>query len=360
MGMWDVYRRRRELEALKEQAAELGQGMLRKLDRSPLAKEVAGNAAGTVGQVLGAGRGVVHDVEGLRDGVVLAANLVNSRSPQHDAAVRAVAGTVKGAVNYARSRGEAPGLLVDDARQLGTHLNHELNPEATPEAASLKDEMRRRLDIGMNQGEAAYNVATVVLPVAGELKSAAELGRFAKAGPAKYIKMGASPQLADYLATPYDGIGHHSIIPRRAKSVAEIPVVKKAAKALNVEDASNRVLGNIPIPKSVLDSPFNVVNPQVERGQMYRRHVGLDKYYGGGNVKAEFGGGGWSGRRDLGWTKYNQAERLLYGTPGATKGVLIGAPTMLEGLGEFTPEQEQVDQTPIVPPPQRRRARSKE
>jgi len=359
MGMWDVYRRRRELEALKDQAAQLGQGMLRRLDSSPLARAVAGKAAESVGQVLGAGRGVVHDAEGLRDGAVLAANLVNSRSSQHDAAVRGVTGAMKGAVDYVKSRGEAPRRLLDDARQLGTHLNQDLNPQATPEAASIEEEMRRRLHIGMNQGEAAYNVATVVLPVAGELKSAAELGRFAKAGPAKYIKMGASPELADYLATPYDGLGHHSTIPRRAKSVAQIPVVKKIAKALKAEDASQRVLGNIPIPKSVLDSPFNVVKPQVERGQFYRRHVGLDKYYGGGKVPAEFGGGGWSGARDLGWTKYNQAERLLYGTPGATKGVLFGGPAVLEGLGEFTPEQEQLDQPQVASSPQSRKARAK-
>ena len=357
MGMWDVYRRRRELEALKDQAAQLGQGMLRRLDSSPLAKTVAGKAAESVGQVLGAGRGVVHDAEGLRDGAVLAANLANSRSSQHDAAVRGVTGAMKGAVDYVKSRGEAPRRLLDDARQLGTHLNQDLNPKATPEAASLEDEMRRRLDIGMKQGEAVYNVATVVLPVAGELKSAAELGRFAKAGPAKYIKMGASPELANYLATPYDGVGHHSIIPQRAKSVAQIPVVKKVAKALKVEDASKRVLENIPIPKSVIDSPFNVVKPQVERGQFYQRHVGLDKYYGGGNVSGEFGGGGWSGGRDLGWTKYNQAERLLYGTPGATKGVLVGGPAVLEGLGEFSPDREQVDDQPqVVSSPQRRRA----
>lgn len=357
--MWDVYRRRRELDALKDHAAQLGLGVLRRLDNSPFAKTVGGNAAESAGQVLGAARGVVHDVEGLGDGVVLAANLANSGSSQHDAAVRAVTGAVKDAVDYARTRAEAPSRLFNDSRQLGGRLNRDLNPQAAPAAATFGDEMRRRLNIGMNQGEAAYNVATIALPVAGELKGAIELGRFAKPGPAKYIAMGASPKLAEYLATPYDGMGHHSIIPRRAKSVAEIPAVKKAAKALKAEDVSQRVLGSIPIPKSVLDSPFNVVKPKVERGQMYRRHVGLDKYYGGGNVKAEFGGGGWSGRRDLGWAKYNQVERLLYGTPGATKGVLIGMPAVLEGLGGFTPEEQEIDEISVASPSRGRTAGSK-
>lgn len=71
--MWDVYRRRRELDALKDHAAQLGLGVLRRLDNSPFAKTVGGNAAESAGQVLGAARGVVHDVEGLGDGVVLAA-----------------------------------------------------------------------------------------------------------------------------------------------------------------------------------------------------------------------------------------------------------------------------------------------
>src|SRR6202008_1302680 len=111
------------------------------------------------------------------------------------------------------------------------------------------------------------------------------------------------------------------------------PIVNKTAKLLKVEDPVNKVLGAIPISKSLLDSSLNVVMPNVERGQMYRRHFGLDDYYYGGKVQADFGGGGWSGRR-LGWTKYTPAERLWYGTPGATKGVLLGGPAILEGLGQ--------------------------
>lgn len=348
MGMWDVYRRtRRQLETLNDQAVDVGRRTLRGLEASPVAKTVAGTVPGSVGQIWGAGRGVVHDAQAIGDGAALAVDLANPWSPRHDAAFGAVESGVKGAADYVNSLKAKPELLLDDARSYREHLNKDLNPDATPMADSFGDEMRRRLNIGMNQGEAAYNVATAVLPVAGELKSAAELGRFAEAGPAKYIKKGASPELADYLAKPYQGMGHHSIIPRRAKSVAEIPVVNKTAKLLNVEDAVDKVLGDIPIPKTVLDSRFNVVKPKVERGQMYRRHFGLDDYYYGGKTPAEFGGGGWSGR-GLGWTKYGPAERLWYGTPAATKGVLVGGPVVLEGLGQFTPDDEQAVQTPAA------------
>lgn len=216
-------------------------------------------------------------------------------------------------------------------------------------AGSFWDEMGRRFDVGMNQGEAGYHVATAVLPAVGELKGAVEFGRLAKAGPAKYVAMGAPPELADYLAQPYAGMGHHSMIPRRAQSVAQVPIVNKTAKLLKVEGPVNKALGGVPIPKGALDNPFNVVSSQMERGQMYRKHFGLDDYYYGGKVPADFGGGGWSGRR-LGWRKYNPAERLWYGTPDATKAVLLGGPAILEGLGGFTPEKEQAPQTPAANP----------
>lgn len=350
MGMWNAYRRR-QFEVLARRA-------LRGLDESSTAKKIAGTIPGSVGQIVGAGRGIVHDAEAIRDGAVLAANLVNLWSPRHQAAVQSVASSVQHAKNYVKTRAENRDLLLDDARTYGKRLNEDLNPQATPMARSFEDEMRRRLNIGMNQGEAVYNVATAVLPVAAELKSTVDLGRFAEAGAAKYLKMGASPELAEYLASPYEGMGHHSIIPRRAKSVAEIPIVNKTAKLLKVGDAANKVLGDLPIPKSLLDSPFNVVKPQMERGQMYRRHVGLDKHYYGGKAGAEFGGVRWSSK-DLGWTKYDPATQLWYGTPGTTKGVLLGGPAILEGLGQFTPEDELAVEPPAASPPRPRRAGAK-
>jgi|GEM_PF-1962479 len=357
MGMWNEYRARlrRELETLNDQASGLSKRVSRGLDASPSAKKIVGAIPGVVGMVLGAGRGVVHEAEGIGDGAALGVDFVNRGSPRHAAAVQSVERGVKGIADYASSRTAEPALLLDDGRRYGEQLNRDLNPAATPIEGSFGDEMRRRLNIGMNQGEAAMNVATAILPVAGELKGAAELGRFAEAGSAKYLKMGASPELADYFATLDDGVGHHSIFPQRATNVAQIPIVKRAAERLKAEDVVNNTLGRISISKKILDSPFNVVKPRVERGLWYRRHYGLDRYYGGGNVKGEFGGGRWRGK-DLGWTKYGAAKRLWYGTPALTKGVLLSGIATLEGLGQFAPDPEP-DPTSAAPPRRPRTAK---
>jgi hypothetical protein len=83
----------------------------------------------------------------------------------------------------------------------------------------------------------------------------------------------------------------------------------------------------------------------MERGQFYRQHFGLDDFYHGGRIGADFGGGGWSGQK-LGWTKYNPAERIWYGMPDATKTVVVGGPTALQTLAEFGAEQPDPGQMP--------------
>ena len=117
----------------------------------------------------------------------------------------AVANTAHGVADYARSRYSSPELLWGDVRRTGAQWNRDLNPHATPVAGTISNEMRRRFNIGMNQGEALYNVATVALPVAGEVKGAVDLGRFAEAGPAKYPRMGATPERAAYPYSASEG-----------------------------------------------------------------------------------------------------------------------------------------------------------
>jgi hypothetical protein len=344
MGMWSEYgaRLRRELEALNDQATDFSRRAMRRLDESPDAKAIAGTVPGSVGQVLGVGRGVVHEAQAIGSGVVLAVNLANDKSPGHTAAVRSVATGAQEAADYVRSRAVNPFLLYDDVRRYGAHLNKDLDPDATPVAANFRDEMERRLNIGLNQGEAAYNVATVVLPGAAELKGAAELGRFAKAGPAKYVAMGATPEKAAYLAErEFNTMGHHSIAPRRAKMLRQIPAVQAAAQRLGVPQLPQKLLGDTLVPKIFVDSPFNVVKPGgVERGQFYRQHYGLDDRYYGGPVSDEFGGGGWSGRK-LGWRRYGPVERLVYGTPAATKAVVLGPPAVFDALGRAVPNDNE-------------------
>ena len=339
-----VARRRRELEAERRKAEsdDLIRRGLRGLDDSPAAKSVAGGIVGDIGAVAGLGRGVVHDGQAIANGASLAWNLVNRQAAGHEAAMRAVADTAQGVVDYARSRRSNVDLLWADVRRTGARWNRDLNADATPVAGTLSDEMKRRFNIGMNQGEALYNVGTVALPVAGELKSAVDLGRLAKAGPAKYLRMGGTPEQAAYLAErDFTTMGHHSIAPRRAKLVSQIPAVQSVAQRLGVPNLPERVLGDATVPRVFVDSPFNVVKPRgVERGQLYRRHYGLDDKYHGGPVSAEHGGGGWSGRK-LGWTRYGPVERLWYGTPGATKAAVLGPPAVLDAIGRAVPIKQQ-------------------
>jgi hypothetical protein len=336
-------RRRRELEAerRKAESEDLISRGFRGLDDSRLAKAVAGEVAAGAGRYVGVGRGVLHDGEAIANGAALTWNLMNPLAAGHQAAVGAVLDAAHGVADYARSRTSHWELVRDDIRRTGAQWNKDLNPYASPVAGSFTDEMRRRFGVGMNQGEAAYNVATAVLPAAGELNGMAELGRFAEAGPLKYIKMGATPEKAAYLAErDFTTMGHHSIAPRRAKMVRQIPAVQNVAQRLGVPQLPQQLFGDLPVPKVVVESPFNVVKPRgVERGQLYRRHYGLDDRYYGGPVSAEYGGGGWSGRK-LGWTRYGPVERFWYGTPSATKAVVLGPTAAFDALGRSVPDDE--------------------
>lgn len=302
------YVRQRQLEYEAERRAREAEEWARaKLGR--LGSDLAGNAAGAAGIVAGVGRGIYNDAKAVKDGAVYVYDLASFGSPRQAAAVAAGRQALADGAGYVATRSADPSLLKQDVQRLGIQMNQDLNPEATPVAPTLRAEMARRLNIGMNQGEAAYNVASLVLPLAGEVKGAVQLGRFAKPGPAKYIARGASPQLAEYFAQPYQGMGAH-LAPRRT-----------------------RLPGGAPVPKLLMDSPFNVLKPKgIERGAMFERHFKTDGKYYGGPVPAQFGGGGWSGRR-LGWERYNPVERIWHGTPGATKAVVVGGPAALGAVG---------------------------
>jgi hypothetical protein len=257
------------------------------------------------------------------------------------AAIHQVHRAADDGVQYVRSRAARPDLLKRDAARAGGQWNKDLNPAATPVADTFAGELARRFGIGMNQGQALYDVGTIVLPVAGEVKGAAELGRFAKAGSLKYIRMSATPEQAAYLAErDFKTVGHHSIVPQRAKLVRQVPAVQNAANSLGLPQLPGKLFGDLPVPKFFSESAFNIVKPKgVERGMLYKRHYGLDDLYYGGKISAEFGGGGWSGQK-LGWTRYGPVERLWYGTPGRTKAIGLGAPATLDALGRVAPDDE--------------------
>lgn len=309
-----VRQKRLEHEANRgtAEADEWARRQLARLDDNKVAKFLIGNLAGNFGAAAGVGRGVYNDGKAIKDGAVYLYDLASFGSPRQEAAIAAGRQALAGAANYVSTRARDRSLLRRDVKSTAGRMNRDLNQYATPQAPTLAAEIARRYNIGVEQGEAAYNVASLALPVAGEVRGAMQLGRIgamSKRGPAKYIARGVSPQLAEYFAQPYQGMGAHAV-PRRT-----------------------RLPGGGRIPKVLMDGPFNVLKPKrVERGVMLERHFKTDGRYYGGPIPAEFGGGGWSGRR-LGWERYNPLERVWHGTPGPTKAVVVGGPAALGAVG---------------------------
>ena len=68
---------------------------------------------------------------------------------------------------------------------------------ASPSAKTLAGEVRRNVDIGMNQGEALFDVGSLAYGGA-ELKGLTGFGKAAEAqGAAKYLARGVPPKIAE-------------------------------------------------------------------------------------------------------------------------------------------------------------------
>ena len=188
-----------------------------------------------------------------------------------------------------------------------------LDPTATPVAPTVSEEVRRRLSIGMNQGEFAFDVGSFA--VGGPLaKSVKGIGALSKASMAeKYLAQGFTPAKATYLAEPYpaSGMGHH-FGPRR--------------------------LG---LPSGYSESVFNRLKPEgIARGDMMELHYRVDPHFHGGPLPRRVGGGkgnGWSGAA-LGLKRYGLAGRILHGSPAPLKagvgGLGAGAGAVAHGMAD--------------------------
>jgi hypothetical protein len=146
---------------------------------------------------------------------------------------------------------------------------------------------------------------------------------------AKLVDEGANPRLADYLARPYKGMGHHSAFPRRAKipdSILGIPVDERWAGK--------------PLPGWFSDSPLNVSIPLgMSRDDFYRYHYGVDRHFHGAKLPPDLNGGkGWSGKR-LGLQRYSRAQQTWAGTPVPLKGGIA-----VVGIGDGFGIPEMLDQ----------------
>lgn len=127
----------------------------------------------------------------------------------------------------------------------------------------------------------------------GSVGSFGKLGA-AERGTARFTSQGFSPAQAEYLASPYEGMGHH-FIPRRAG-----------------------------LPTAISDSPLNVLKPNgISRGEFYELHYKVDPYFYGTRLPNSVGGT-WSGR-SLGLEKYGSLGRAWYGAPTPLKVTVGGA-----------------------------------
>jgi hypothetical protein len=285
------------------------------LDRSPIAKAVAGDAVRYASLLPGAARGAWNTAKDVVNGVNFASRLFDpynaESSPRGEAAWDKV---FQGADGLIRSTGNAiahPQSAIDSARTGLEHLNVRLDPRARPTARTFGGEVRRQAEVGLNQGELLFDAGSLLY---GGAKGLTGLAKAAEAaGPEKYLTRGIEPGLADYFATPYTGGGHH-YWPRRTNLPSW--------------------LGGGPLPTMISDSPILLLKPEgIETGAMLERHYKVDPHYHGGSIPAEFGGGSWSGK-DLGWEKYDQLGRLWYGAPtplkAAAGGGVVGAGAVVD------------------------------
>lgn len=262
------------------------------LNRNPVVRAVAGDVAQGVGNAAGIVRGGVHAVEGLAEGAVFLQRLLNPSdvllSPAGQSAAAQLVGAASRGVDYVRKGVADPQIVVRDVRDKAHQMRVDLDPTATRAAPTVREEVQRRLNIGMNQGELAFDVAS--FPVGGPLaKSVKGLRTASKAE--KYLGQGFTPAKAAHLAEPYPkyGMGHH-YGPRR-----------------------------MALPRSYSESVFNRLKPEgITRGDMYELHYKVDPEFKGTGFPARVGGGGWSGA-GLGLKEYGLAGRIWHGSPAPLK-----------------------------------------
>nr|MEA2798017.1 hypothetical protein [Phenylobacterium sp.] len=280
------------------------------LDRNLLAKTLAGNVALKVGQVVGLARGGLHTTQDLVGGAGFALRLLNPAdpffSPPGEAAWDQVIGAGDRFVGYAKKAISDPAAVGKDIRDELQRENIDLNPYATPMADTFPAELRRNFHIGANQGKAAFDVGSLF--VGGEFAKGLALTRAVEAADAaKYAELGLNPKVIGHLDMPYEGMGHHSIVPRRF-------TFQRPIDGLTLP----RWIPDRSLPKAVTDSAFNVSKPGgITRGQMYAYHYRVDPKFHGARLP-DGSGGGWSGKK-LGLQKYGLAERLWYSAPDALR-----------------------------------------
>lgn len=287
-------------------------------DESPTARAIARDG----GRVLGLGPGMVrggfNTAKGAVEGAYFVSRLADPlerfRRPPGEAAADQLLDAGRRAGAYVVRGVENPSIVRQDV-VAGLHKfrrKHDLY--ATPDTGTLAGEFWRGAEVGMNNGELAFDAGSML--VGGQfVRGAAGLGRFAKAPTPKELAFrAANPDFDARLDELYAGMSHH-IVGRKQKMPAW--------------------LGGQPYPRWFVESEFNKIRHEgATTRDVYRDHIGVDDDYYGGKA----GGVRWSAARDLGWDRYGPIDRLYYGTSPYTQAavgpVLLGGTIVDSGRGE--------------------------
>lgn len=300
-----------------------------RLDRNPRVKAVAGDAVLKLGQPLGFARGAGKTLLGLVETAEFLRRLSDPvdvlKSPPGQSALQQLAGGVNEGIGRIGAVVHDPQSVVRGTKAAAHRANVSLNPAATPQAPTLAGEMQRNFNIGLNQGDAAFQVGSMVVP-AGAVAKAAKFSSLRNVGPAKYIAQGFDPENATKLARIYGGRGHHYF--GRAGAPDEF---------LGLE--MPEMLKNLRLPSKINESPFNILKPSgITYGDMYELHYKVDPHFGGAKLPGRGKGEGWSGKR-LGLKKYGELGRVWHGAPLPLHSAVGGLLTTGNTVGHW-PEDE--------------------
>ncbi|MDP1618102.1 hypothetical protein [Phenylobacterium sp.] len=281
------------------------------LDGNPTAKALAGHLVQQGAIPIGLLRGGAKAIEGLADAALFVARVQNPvldrlLSPAGETAGEQFGSAVERGLEYVVEGARNPRVLIEDARSFGHQMRLDLDPSATPVAPTFKGELQRRLDIGMNQGELAFDVGS--LAFGGPLAKSTKVFGAVRASPVeKYLAQGFTKAQAAHLAKPYpkQNMGHHAVARRWG------------------------------LPKIFSESEFNILRPiGITRGDFYERHFQVDPHFHGTKLLNS----GWSGKK-LGLKRHGALGRIWYGTPEPLKarvgGLSAAAGSTIEsGQGE--------------------------
>lgn len=310
-----------ELEVVGRPANQaLHSSFLDSLNHNATARVAAGGIGYLIGLPVGVGRAGWHALQGLDDGLHFAESLASPEG--RTKAWNDTRAATHSALQYGRSVVANPSRLSNDAASAGKDAIHSLVPFTTPMASTALGELSHEFGIGMNAGETATNVAGVIAApeVFEGLNAARTFAATREANVAKFMAQGFDEPTARYLAKPYEGQGDHAVVQKSRKSIFgfKTPLLK-----------------DVPIPRSVMDSPLNVSRPRgLSQGDFYEYHYRVDPQFYGGKLPAQLNEGkGWSGNR-LGLERDGGLARAWGRIPPIYKDYDVGV-TLGDALGQL-------------------------